>query len=302
MKHLGLRLTSYCNLNCKDCADLIPEQKSCHYNYDMLIEDRNKVLSVVDFIQEVLLIGGEAFLYPHMAEIIDYCGKSPKIGKIIITTNGTMIPSEKLMQTIKDNKVIMRVSGYGVDVAPKRAELVEKIKEQDIPLEGMVWRSIGDEKYRNRDEAELKKVWRECGMNACVTLAHRGRIYYCARSLAADELESYPNPKPGEYVDVRNTTVEELAAKINKFYSLEYISTCNYCDGLVASSPVVPTAAQIVPKGILLELLQYEVGIKEGMEEKEVILSWLNFVGENYTNLIYENGFEHILSYSNFAH
>ncbi|MBQ4531282.1 MAG: glycosyltransferase [Lachnospiraceae bacterium] len=300
MKHLGLRLTSYCNLNCKDCADLIPKQKNCHYDYNLLIEDMNKVLSVVNFIQEILLIGGEVFLYPHMEEIIDYCAKSPKIGKIIITTNGTMIPSEKLIQTIKDNKVIMRVSGYEVDVAPKRAELIQKIKEQEIPLEdleGMVWRNIGDEKCRNCDEAELKKVWRECGMNASVTLAHRGRIYYCARSLAADELECYPNPKPEEYVDVRNTTVEELADKIEKFYGLEYISTCNYCDGLVAGSPIVPTAAQIVPKAIALELLQYEVQLKEGMQEDEVILAWLNIVRENYKQLIYENGFEHMLSY-----
>lgn len=301
MEHLGIRLTTYCNLNCKDCADLIPAQKNCHYDYNLLIEDMDKVLSAVDYIKEVLLIGGEAFLYPHMEEVIAYCANSPKIGKIIITTNGTMIPSEKLMKQIKDENVIMRVSGYSADVAPKRTELIQKIKQEKIlleDLEGMVWRNIGNEAYRNRSETELKKVFRECGMNACVTLTQKGRIYYCARSIAADELESYPNPRLGEYVEVRNSKVEEVSEKLQKFYRLEYISTCNYCDGLVPNAPVVPTAAQIVPKGIIMQLLQYEVQLKEDMDEKEVIIAWLNFVGENYKQLVYEDSFEQVLSYT----
>lgn len=63
MEHLGVRLTTFCNLNCRNCADLLPYQKNCHYDYQLLIEDMDKILSVVDFVHEILLGGGEIFLY-----------------------------------------------------------------------------------------------------------------------------------------------------------------------------------------------------------------------------------------------
>lgn len=94
MEHLGVRVTTYCNLNCKDCADLIPYTKSCHYDYALFLEDIQKVLEAVDGIHEILLGGGEIFLYPHMNEVIECFLNSPKVGKVIIVTNGTIMPSE----------------------------------------------------------------------------------------------------------------------------------------------------------------------------------------------------------------
>lgn len=301
LEYLGLRLTTYCNLNCKECADLIPKQKNCHYDYNLLIEDMDKILSSVDYIEQLLLGGGEIFLYPHVEAVIDYCAASPKIGKIIIVTNGTIIPSEKIMKKIKEEKVIMRISGYREEVAPKRAELIQRIKREQIPLEdfeGMVWRKIGNEEYRNRDIAELKKIYQQCQMKACVGMNQLGRIYYCSRSMAADTLNIYPKPKPEEYVDVRDSKPEELTEKLKQFYELEYISTCNYCDGLVPNSPFVPAAVQIVPKGIIMDLLQYEVQLKEGIEDTEVVMSWLRFVVDNQKHLVYEDGYKEMLSYT----
>ena len=39
MEHLGVRVTTFCNLNCKDCADLVPYEKSCHYEYEDIVND-----------------------------------------------------------------------------------------------------------------------------------------------------------------------------------------------------------------------------------------------------------------------
>lgn len=234
-----------------------------------------------------------------MNEIIQYCIQSKKIGNVVIVTNGTVIPSEATLELLKNEKVIMRVSGYGEDIVPKRAELIQLLKQEEIrldDLEGMIWTDIGDAECRNRSKKEMEAVWDECAMNKCITMSDKGRIYYCSHSIAADELECYPSPKENEYVDVRNTPIEELGEKLEKFYEVEYISTCNYCDGLVKGSPIVPTAAQIVPKGTILELLQYEVLLKEGTEDREVISNWLSFVGENYKQFVYEKGFENVLA------
>lgn len=301
MDHLGIRLTTFCNLNCRKCADLLPYQKNCHYDYNLLMEDLNKILGVVDVIHEILLGGGEIFLYPHMNEIIEYCIQSNKIRNVVIVTNGTVIPSEDTLKLLKHKKVTMRVSGYGEDIVPKRPELIQLLKQEEIrleDLEGMIWREIGNSDCRNRSKKEMEAVWDQCSMNNCITMSSRGRIYYCSHSIAADELECYPSPLENEYVDVRNTPIEDLGEKLEKFYEIGCISTCNYCDGLVKESPIVPTAAQIVQKSIALELLQYEVLLKEGTEDREVISGWLNFVGENYKQFVYEAGFENVLSYT----
>lgn len=300
MRHLGIRVTTYCNLNCKDCADLIPFQKNCHYDYELLIQDLKKILSVVDFLEEVLLGGGEIFLYPRMYHIVDFCVKQNKIGKVIIVTNGTIMPSENLVELFKNPKVIVRVSGYGEDVVPRRKELIGMLERVGIKidnLEKMTWRDVGGAECRNRTPNEIENVWDRCIMNECEGMTSRGRLYWCARAIASDELDIYPNPHEDEYVDVRNTSIEELGDKLEKFYNLKYISTCNYCDGINANSPFVPTAAQIVKKDIALQLLSYLDELKNSTVEgaPDIIISWIQFVKENFEHFIYEERFKDVL-------
>lgn len=146
-------MTTYCNLNCKDCADLLPWQKNCHYDYDLLMQDLGKVLQAIDFLEEVLLGGGEIFLYPHMYDIVNYCINENKIGKVVIVTNGTMKPTEQLLELFKNPKVVVRVSGYGEDIVPQRKELIEVLEKENVQihnLEGMIWRDVGGPECRNR--------------------------------------------------------------------------------------------------------------------------------------------------------
>lgn len=298
MEHIGIRVTTYCNLNCKDCADLVPYQKSCHYDYNLLIEDISKVLSAVDFIQEILLGGGEIFLYPHMDAVLKYCIGQNKLGKVIIVTNGTMMPSETTLELLKNDKVTVRVSGYGEDIVPKRAALIQLLEKENIHvhnLEGMIWKNVGNMECRNRTRKEMEEIWDKCSMNVCETLTSRGRIYYCSRAIAADELDCCPAPGENEYIDVRNTPVEELGDKLEKFYELEYISTCNYCDGITDQSPIVPTAAQMVRKDLVMELYIQERKLMRENNDREILLSWLEIVNQNYKHLIYESEFKEVL-------
>ena len=66
------------------------------------MEVLNKILGVVDVIHEILLGGGEIFLYPHMNEIIEYCIQSNKIRNVVIVTNGTVLPSEDTLKLLKN--------------------------------------------------------------------------------------------------------------------------------------------------------------------------------------------------------
>ncbi len=299
MNHLGIRLTTCCTLNCKDCADLMPRSPQIHYDYDLLMQDMNKLLNAIDALQEILLIGGEVFLYPKLKEVIEWALSEPKILNIIIVTNGTIKPNDEILHLLKNPKITFRISGYSDSIVPNRKKLVSLIKNNDIKLqdlEGMIWKDVGDFSCRNRTVKQLNAVWNSCSMNECVGITSKGRIYWCSRSVAADDLSVYPSPLENEYVDVRNTPAELLAQKLEDFYNIEYISTCNYCDGINVCSPAVPTAAQMVHKELVLELLTYYISLRNSDDDILLNEQCIHFFKSNFDSFIYENNLQSIIT------
>lgn len=236
---------------------MIPKRKKCHYELDDIICDMNIILDKVDEIGEVLIIGGECFMYPQLNEVIAFCRGKEKIGRIIITTNGTIIPNEKMLNVIKENNVMVRISGYPDNIAPNRNELIRTLGNMQIAvhdLHNMQWLTMGNKGKRYLTEEELAKVFSSCVMKDCVTLS-KGIITYCSRQLSAYEQFHYPKPEIREYVCVRDNP--HLKEDLNAFYSLPYISTCDYCDGLSCKTKeYVPTAIQILNKQIFLGFVQ----------------------------------------------
>lgn len=293
MEHLGILVTTYCNLNCRNCADLIPKRERKHYKIDDIKRDLCRILAAVDFIEEVLVIGGETLLYPDLIQVLDFCMGQPKIGKIIITTNGKMMPGEALLDCLRRNQVLVRISGYPEHVVPNRREILDKYRDYEVEVEdldNMTWLSIGDEHKRGRTVEELKRVFASCCMRACVTINSDGKMYYCSRQMSADELPIYPDPKENEYIDVRNTS--DLEESLRAFYSLSYISTCDYCDGIsCATKMAVPAATQILDKAAFLEAVEaYEILTDENCPavEKEDAIKKVWHILDAYVEKLYD--------------
>lgn len=293
MPHLGILVTTYCNLNCRNCADLIPKRERKHYKIEEIKNDLLKILEVVEFIEEVLVIGGETLLYPDLNEVLDFCMKQPKIGKIIITTNGRMMPNDELLDCFRRNKVLVRISGYPEHVVPNRNEVLKKYKDNAVEiedLEHMTWLSVGDAHKRGRTPEELQKVFKTCSMRYCVTINCEGKIYYCSRQLSANELSNYPNPKENEYVDVRNA--KNLEESLRAFYELSYISTCDYCDGIsCATTQIVPTATQILNKDVFLEAIGGYETLLDGnasTAEKGEAIKMIYHIVDEYMMYLYD--------------
>lgn len=260
--HMGILLTTGCNLNCRHCADLIPYRQFFYYAKEDVIRDLDKVLSSVRRIKEVLLIGGEVMLYKELVEIVNYCISEPKIKKIIITTNGTIIPSQEIWKVLENPKVTLRISGYGTNVAPDRHLLVEEADRRGIRYEdhdGMIWKNVGENYKRYRSFKELKGIFQDCMMRSCVGMTHDGKIFFCSRQVAAYYTSDYPQPTENEYLDVRSSTPQELKKKWSKFYRQKYISTCDYCDGITRDSKAIGTALQIITTKKYVELLKFYV-------------------------------------------
>lgn len=287
LDHLGILVTTYCNLNCRDCADLIPKRACHHYELDHLISDVAIVLENVDHIKEVLVIGGETLLYPWLSEVLDFCKSQQKIGKLIITTNGVSTPDERLLENFRRNKVLIRVSGYPGYVVPDRKKVLQKYKDSDLEvedLESMQWYAMGNFKKRYRTEEELKDVFRTCAMKDCVTLGREGKIFFCSRQMTADETTFYPDPLENEFVNVR--IEKNLRKRLREFYSLPYITTCDHCDGIsCATKKTVPAAAQILKKETFLALLSLYFEIKDDhlsdLEKATAVMRALQLISDD---------------------
>lgn len=305
LPHLGILLTTACNLNCKDCADLIPYRAVTRYKKEEVIQDLDKVLESVDYIKEVLLIGGEVFLYKELDDILDYCKEQKKIGTIILTTNGTIIPDTYILNSLKHNKVILRISGYNDTVAPQRKELLKVISSYGIQcqnLDGMIWYNVGKNNFRNRSKEQLFEIFQSCGMSSCVCMNNKGEIFFCSRQMAANETNFYPTPYEEEYIAVRKLNVEQLRFKWKQFYNIPYLSTCNYCDGITSESKPTLTAVQIIDKEIFLLLIQLmeELRVEETENMKSYILllrKIMSVIKENLNQLIYYEETHKILNY-----
>ena len=275
--HLGILVTSCCNLNCRNCADLIPKRGNFHYKLEDIIQDMNKVLENVSFIQEVLVIGGETLLYPWLKEVIDFCRKQEKIGKIVITTNGTLQPTRELMMCLKENKVCVRVSGYPEHVVPNRKMILEEYRTNELEIEdldGMQWADMGTFEKRNHTPNELHEIFKSCEMANCVTLQKDGLIFYCSRSLSAYETELYPKPVKGEYIDVRKD--KNLQDSLYKFYNVPYLTTCDYCDGIsCVTTKFLLAGIQILDKKVFLELLSIVDGFQNNSLLSDADIAYL---------------------------
>lgn len=257
--HIGMVLTSACNLNCRGCADLVPYRPMAYYKKEDVISDLSKILEVIETIGEVLLIGGETLLYKDLHELLAWCLAQKQIQRTIITTNGTLFPSEALWKALKHPKAVLRISGYGPHAAPRREELIYQVQLRGIQcenLQGMQWLDIGDNQKRNRSEQELRGVFHNCPMSQCVGVAPDGKMFWCSRSFNAYYTDDYPSPPASDIVDVRKLEGLALQQELLRFFHTEYLSTCDYCDGIHAFSEPIETARQILPKSVFTKLLK----------------------------------------------
>jgi len=116
IRYLEMPLTTRCTLRCAKCASLMPYYND--HTWDLSCEDALRnidiLLDTVDQIIEFGLIGGETFLYPHLAEMVKHLCRCTRVHKISLVTNATLLPKdEELLLAMKNKKVFVEISDYG---------------------------------------------------------------------------------------------------------------------------------------------------------------------------------------------
>ena len=246
--HVEVVLTEKCTLRCKDCANLM-QYYSKPENLDLneIIRTFDNFLETIDLLLELRLLGGEPFLITDIDKIVDYYSNNEKVKRITIYTNSTIIPKQNVINSLKNEKVVIHMSDY--EFSNKVKELDSLFKENKINHYVHAyeqWNDLGSLSKREYSDDVLKKLYEECLMSKCYTF-YRGKLFLCPRSAHGERLGCFKNTKK-EYIDFNEMT-DKIESKrenvIELISNTRVLTACNYCNGSCVRSNKVSAAIQL---------------------------------------------------------
>jgi len=231
VKSLDVVLTERCSLKCIDCSNLMQYyQKPIGAEVEVLVQSLRNFLETVDYVSELRLIGGEPLVSKNVERVLDTIYEYSNFDKIVLYTNGTVVPKESLLKKFQDPRVWIKISDYGP--ASRKSEQVADIcKSWNINcIHELVteWEDVGRIIFRGRTDAENKVVFGNCCVNDTLTLLH-GQLYACPFSAHTDNLGVLENAE-GDKVDMLD--MENSRDKIRSMYKdKDVLVACNLCNG-----------------------------------------------------------------------
>ncbi len=236
--HVDMTITTRCTLNCRNCNLFIPYHKEkLDFSFEELKKSIDLFFERVDFVTYFGLIGGETFLHPELTKYIQYLGEHyrDQIGRITVVTNGTVSPTDELLDAIKKYEMYLSVSDY-TDVVPygeKMDRFIDRVREKDIDYarnDSIVWTDFGFPEHPvKRTPEELEYHLDSCRPNW--NALHGGRFYYCNVSWCAEQSGRF-RLQPEDYLELERIDPDDKEAcreivKLSRGTS----SFCRICGG-----------------------------------------------------------------------
>jgi organic radical activating enzyme len=231
-------VTEKCNLACSFCNMFIPHYElPKHRDTQTILNDIDLYFNLVDYVSIFHLVGGEPFLHPNIKDIIEYILEkySDKIDKFIITTNGTVLPKEEILEVLKNNNVILSVSNYSNKLEKLKSKVDRVLgtyQEKNINhyvRNDIEWYDFGDLRIKNNmSEEELINHFDSC--TAPFRGLNDGKFYYCHLNTSA-VLTKLFSPNENDYVNLSEVYPKDLIKFDLGFTEFGYITFCDNCNG-----------------------------------------------------------------------
>ena len=254
IQRAAITVTFRCTLKCKLCGVDAPRYDNPkHFATNDIKTMISRFLNMVDYVEEFELSGGEALMHEDLADIIEYAmNYKDKFGHLYIFTNGTIMPKEKVWETLRkyNTKSKFFISNYG-RISAKVPQLREKLEEYQIDYK--------EKKYYGEDahcggwvdfgDFSLTKYnYKECyylHSPFCIQIRN-GEIHMCGRSYRAMEL-GIIEKNPEQYIDILKPDfdIESERKHFRKLINLEELDVCKYCNGLRPDSERFMPAEQL---------------------------------------------------------
>lgn len=239
LPYLETCITTACNRHCSKCTALMPYYRGegRHEDAKTTLGDFEHIFRVIDRVDVYKLLGGEPFLHPDLPAFVERLIREPKVGRIIINTNGEVLPAENVYDTIDHPKVHVLISGYRPN-PPLRGQLaIRRINYRHWTSQ--TWWDLGPiDQLRERSESETAEMYRACLPTRCNNLSF-GEFHVCPRTVHGMRLGLIPRDE-NSYANLRGLSVEESKQAIARVLSVPFLNACLYCDGQVKNAAVVP--------------------------------------------------------------
>ena len=244
VKSLDIVLTERCSLKCIDCSNLMQYYEApIGAEVELLVESLRLFLSNVDFVSELRLIGGEPLVSRNVEKVLEVIYEFVNFNKIVLYTNGTVIPKDSTLALLSDHRVWIKISDYG-PVSRKAQALSDMCRILGINCIHEIvteWEDVGRILDRGRTEEQNKTVFGNCCVNDTLTLLH-GHLYACPFSAHTDNL-GLLNDADGDRVDV--VASRDLKKDIKTIYQeKDVLVACNLCNGRDHVVAKVPAGVQ----------------------------------------------------------
>lgn len=250
--------STVCNLKCRHCLNFNPFAKQFYVRtWESVVNDIDLFFSRVDYIMLFHISGGEPTLYKYLGDLIEYIDKKygDKIGTLRTVINGTVVPSDSLLDTLSKCKIEVTVDDYR-EAVPQYKEnfdaIISKFEEYGIRYyinKADSWIDLAPEKtdYSMMTDEQLQRHRDEC--NQSWQELRDGRLYSCNYAAYATVAGLAGEQDAEETFDLREMTSgqkKELIEFRLGFTLKGYTNFCKRCRGFVASNAVEVAPAQQV--------------------------------------------------------
>ena len=219
-------VTTKCNLRCMNCSNLIPEiqHKAEHVPFDIFKRDFDMLMSNFDYIYCLQIHGGEPLLHPEIDKILAYVLKSKnKIWIIKIITNGTVLPSQNLLNVISRQNVMVGASNYKINegLRDKLRTIYATNHVFFMQFAEKQWNIFKKPEKETFSIRELKSKYEKCLNNIYPSYKNK-KLYLCSR------LANIVTQKDNIEDDGIELSFSSKKGAI-KFLKKDYSINCKYC-------------------------------------------------------------------------
>ena len=231
-----------CRLRCQHCISFLPYVTERKVSCKKTLQSLRQLLTLVT-VDRLIIGGGEPFGDQRIWKLIEEASTCDSIKRIQICSSGTDIPSDRVIQALRDPKVHVYIHQYpGVEDQAEALLLRLKKELVSCSYHVPVWKMLGGP-FQQRLHFETAKVlFQECSMKQHAVLFD-GEFTACPRGIHTRTVLGMPK-NPWEHLNVFRLRPGAVSrARIATAMDSDcYKDYCLYCLGMSPENPY-----QVIP-------------------------------------------------------
>lgn len=242
---IGYALGNVCTLKCKCCCESVPYVPASMRKVtptQNVINDIQHLSKACNFLTLLEFVGGEPFLHQGLPEILRASLAISNIGIIHIFTNGTVVPSDLLCETLQNERITVYISNYQATLSDEHLKKIQQTKEKLEKYnvnyffgKKQGWSDFSEYECVKTDD-EVERGFSACFLHNCNRLQD-GVLYVCPHQYGGIKLGKLE--ECGETIHIHEYSPEELEKELHKFKGLKKIDACKYCTLPFKAKPVI---------------------------------------------------------------